>query len=78
MKVWESVLKELWESWKVCHCGMIEVTEKNGYCSESQVLGRWCDELMKMVMWIVENVEMECDDEIDGIVDMLFGRRKSK
>jgi hypothetical protein len=50
---------------------MIEVTEKNGYCSESQVLGRWCDELMKMVMWIVENVEMECDDEIDGIVDML-------
>ena len=70
MKVWEDVLKELWESWKVCHCGMIEV---NGYCGERQVLGRWCDELMKMMMWIVENVEMECDDEIDGIVDMLVG-----
>ena len=73
MKVWEDVLKELWESWKVCHCGMFEVTEKNGYCGERQVLGRWCDELMKMMMWIVENVEMECDDEIDGIVDMLVG-----
>lgn len=72
MKVWENVLKELWECWKVCHCGMIEVTEKNGYCGEGQVLGRWCDELMKMMMWIVENVEMECDDEIDGIVDMLL------
>ena len=53
MKVWENVLKELWECWKVCHCGMIEVTEKNGYWGEGQVLGRWCDELMKMMMWIV-------------------------
>ena len=35
MKVWEDVLKELWESWKVCHCGMIEGMDIVGARSEA-------------------------------------------
>lgn len=72
----KDVLKTLWEAWKECHNEMVEREESGEWGGD--VLGKWCDEIKEMMMWIVENVEMECDDEIDGIVDMLFGRRKSE
>lgn len=73
MVEWEDILKELWKSWNVCHRGMVEVTDKRGYCGDGQSLDGMCDELMRMMMWIVENVKVKEDDEVNGIIGMLVG-----
>jgi len=65
----EVVLKELWECWKVYHNMMIEKAERGD--DSGRVLGGWCNEIKEMMLWIVESVEIECDDEINGIVEIL-------
>lgn len=67
----KDVLKALWEAWKECHSKMVEVTDKYGYCGDGQLMSGYCDELEKMMMWIMKNCKVDRDEEIEEIVELL-------